>query len=514
MEAACVRLGALASAMQTVTHASVDDCVAGIDEASDAMGSVSRRRAHELRGAAELAKKEFDGVEASMRATANQLECLARECESRAAVLLAFGGSNCQNRKRARVSATPPQRRKCRGTPDEERGCQKCAPTATGDANNTDCPIASHAGLLLQNADDAAIPAMYLAVSSHTQLPRVVHDGAGGNAAGSPLNVLGSEIRSVPSVRIHGPLTKGVIVPGARELNRLYIVMEGWRGALDPADVSVLLSGAGSAHLETSITSDYTAEGWEVVVDLLCKEGADDCRVYGETLEVELHASVLGTPIGLPPLQLRRMMEDSNILRHVPADVRARFCWTLATEWLQGAAVGERIYLATRDGMGPRAFNTHCCGKGATLLLVQVNVDGGTPYVFGGFRPTPWVEKHGDPGSTPGPLGVASPVLFSVVGPTATVVHFPRKPNHFFTGGSPSGERTYTYGSGPMFGSGDLDIWKAGPWHGPGRNAVSSSCGIGKEFATFEDTLMKGNASFTGTVVFDPDEVEVFRVRA
>lgn len=186
-------------------------------------------------------------------------------------------------------------------------------------------------------------------------------------------------------------------------------------------------------------------------------------------------------------LRLQAPLRGSAILDALPAPLRARFLLTLTSLWLP-RSVFTPLYIGSRDGMTPRAFHTHCDGKGPTLVLIR-SADGCS---FGGYASVSWVcEEHGR-------LGVwrdaRRSFLFSLQGPQGEVVRFRHR----------AGAGVCAWSKrGPIFGAYDLIVQAAR--RGDDFDA-SSVCEVGANYGS------PGALPLATSRTFLPQLMEVYAV--
>jgi len=152
------------------------------------------------------------------------------------------------------------------------------------------------------------------------------------------------------------------------------------------------------------------------------------------------------------------------------------------SEWLPGKRM-RLLFRSSRDGASG-AFHRKCDGKGPTVTLIKSS--GG--YVFGGYTGVAW-SSAGRGHSCP------SAFLFTVTNPHGDPI------TRFMSNGDGKAVICYS-GCGPAFGYG-TDLFVSPAFDSSSHTYFPVS---------YNDTLGRGDATFTGAANFTPAEVEVWAV--
>ena len=195
-----------------------------------------------------------------------------------------------------------------------------------------------------------------------------------------------------------------------------------------------------------------------------------------KTKEIDLEATKVNSQISLNNMML---FQSSTVLKDIPS---REF---VSLQILSPKQHLELIYRASRDGVTPQDFHTHCDLKGPTLLLAK----SGT-FVFGGYTEASWTfEQVGLQKSCPNSF------LFSF----NNLTKYTLKKDHI------SNAIYCRYNCGPVFGKGGYDLFIcAGSLTANG----STPCSFGNENEGFSHFSLGGSRDF------DLDDYEVYRVKS
>jgi len=152
------------------------------------------------------------------------------------------------------------------------------------------------------------------------------------------------------------------------------------------------------------------------------------------------------------------------------------------TEWMPGKRM-RLLYRSSRDGASAALFHASCDGQGPTVTLIKSS----NGFVFGGYAGVAWSSDdkwHSCP----------SAFLFTVTNPHGDPI------TRFISNWDVNAVGCYVC-HGPIFGRGDLFVSLAFDSSSHTYFPVS-----------YNDTLGRGNATFTGGTIFNTAEMEVWAV--